>query len=267
MAQHSGRDDVTDKVVLDPDVYCSLVKCAFNGAFQRKTEMNEHSLLFKQLVNTLVDAPSEPSQHNPPQPKTGVLSGNLKESIDAIKADFLDHYSLLYNLQEYSIKERLEILGRHAPVENTVAHETTRATHTPIGETTYAQRADAPEEALKEETSVSQGVLSMIDALKHKFETLNNRIEALDNEIEAEVGDPNLREWEYSKESMHLRGHHDLEGDAELCNHIRNLYAYLSHQAKINDQKIEAMRNRLITLQAHAKILSKRQPNDTRVAF
>ncbi|ORM40273.1 uncharacterized protein BXIN_2002 [Babesia sp. Xinjiang] len=277
-SQGSGRavpSDMGDKVVLDPDVYCSLVKCAFNQAFQRKTEMNEHSILFKQLVNSLVEAPAGAAEKTPPQPKTGVLSGGLKASIDAIKSDFLDHYSLLYNLEEYSIRERLEILGKHGPVENAVTAESVGADRIPLvnatfelaGPSTYEERAAAPEESSDAEPTVSQGVFAMIDTLRHKFETLNRRLEALDNEIDAQVGDPNLREWEGSTESMHLRGEYDIEGDKELCNHIRSLYSHLHHQAKINEQKIEAMRNRLTTLQAHAKVLRRRDPKDTRVAF
>ncbi|GIX65610.1 uncharacterized protein BcabD6B2_50450 [Babesia caballi] len=281
---HSAAGAAADKVVLDADVYCSLVKRAFNQAFQRNSDMNNHSLLFKHLVHSLVDAPEGAAECNPPQPSSGALSGNLKNSIDAIKADFLDHYSLLYNLEEYSIKERLEILGRHGPVENTVAPEPDRGAKSPSGEsahtvhpmlkfnatfelagaTTFAACAADPELA-SEAPTISHGVFDMIDSLKHKFEALNHRIEALDSELDAQVGDPNLREWEGSRQSRQLRGDHDLEGDAELCDHIRTLYAHLHHQAKINAQKIDAMRNRLITLQAHAKVLSRRHPNDTRL--
>ncbi|GFE53899.1 hypothetical protein BaOVIS_013030 [Babesia ovis] len=273
LREHHGCNDTNDKVVLDPDVYCSLVKCAFNQAFQRKTEMNEHSILFKQLVNSLLDNPeAAPAVHGPPKPNSGALSGNLKDSIDAIKSDFLDHYSLLYNLEEYSIRERLEILGKHTAVESAVPNEPGSTTQQ-LGSThitdpcTYEYKAANPEEASNAEPTAAHGVFAMIDQLKRKFETLNQRIEALDNDIDAQAGDPNLREWEQSRESMHLRGQHDMEGEEELCTHIRNLYAHLHHQAKINDKKIEAMRNRLTTLQAHAKILKRRDPHDTRIAF
>ncbi|EDO07049.2 uncharacterized protein BBOV_IV006930 [Babesia bovis T2Bo] len=263
LADHSTMD----KVVLDPDVYCSLVKCAFNQAFQRKSEMNQHSLLFKQLVNSLLETPDSDKTIGPPKPNPGVLSGNLKESIDAIKTDFLDHYSLLYNLEEYSIRERLEILGRHTTVENTLHHESVGVSRNQPDELGYGGDTGIPEDDQPDEGTVSHGVFDMINSLKNKFEKLNQRIEALDNELDAQVGDPNLREWEKSPESYHQRGEYDLEGDQELCDHIRNLYAHLHHQAKINNQKIEAMRNRLSTLQAHAKVLRRRDPHDTRIGL
>lgn len=265
--QNSGCTDTNDKILLEPDVYCALLKCAFNKAFDRHGSQSDGGILFKQLVNTLGEEPSGAGIRNPPAPNSGELNGNLMSSIEAIKADFLDHYSLLYNLEEYSIKERLEILGKHSPIEESVIPESNADTLSrkgvnPAGDDVAAHNRQ------EQEPTVSQGVFSMIESLKHKFETLNNRIEALDNEIEAEVGDPSIREWEHSKESVPLRGGKGgFDTDDELCNHIRNLYSHLYRQAKINGQKIDVMRNRLLLLQSHAKVLSRRPNNDTRIAF
>ncbi|KAK1441871.1 hypothetical protein BgAZ_502030 [Babesia gibsoni] len=270
------KSDVGGKVVLDTDVYCSLVKCAFSRAMDNQYGTQDRNQLFKHLLNSLSKVPVDIPDQDPPKPDVGELRGNLKYSIDSIKSDFLDHYALLYNLEEYSIRERLEILGKHTPLEESVTRESKAPATIARGPSGQKEEevvtAEKPvlkdeEQQQQQETSAPSGLFSMIDSLKNKFEKLNHRIESLDNEIGEQVCDPSLREWEHSRESLHMRGQYDIEGDEDLGEHIRNLYSHLHHQAKLNEQKIDAMRNRLTTLQAHAKIIGSRQKHDTRVAF
>ncbi|KAK2195148.1 hypothetical protein BdWA1_003450 [Babesia duncani] len=262
------KDNDTDTIQLPTDVYCSLIKCAIGNAtggfasplMSKGSSMTEssmrtviNSIVGISNVTTKIESARQPVNNtqtsqplkvpNPPKTEAGILNGDLKDSIDNLKKDIFDHYSILHNLEEYDISTRLEMLSQHH-VSKESEEGTTQVTQT-----------------------CSKGIMNMLDNIKEKFEMANTRIHALDDALAGEVEDPKLRQWEYSKESMHLTGRPDIDGNTEMCDQIRNLYTHLHHQASVNNMKIKALQNKLTTLQAHAKMQSKRAKGDTRVGL
>uniref|UniRef100_A0A3B0N8B7 Uncharacterized protein n=1 Tax=Theileria annulata TaxID=5874 RepID=A0A3B0N8B7_THEAN len=254
-----------ENVTMPLNVYCSLVKCALQNStlglttslLRRDVTLNSNTSFNTEIKNTIdsllrisnAETENLTKMPMPPEVKKGHLEGELKDSLDKVKSELLQHYSLYYNLEEYDIPTRINLLSQH----------TTEDT-----ENDYKKY-------LKKEYKLSDGVMEMVENLKNNFENINERIKLLENQLEIEISDPNTREFQYNNSYVFYRtlfSYLRVEWD-ELENmkeHVRNLYGNLHNQAKINQKKIDVLQKKLQTLKAHTRLVNQRDPNDKRNA-
>ncbi|BAM41373.1 conserved hypothetical protein [Theileria orientalis strain Shintoku] len=273
----SNSEGIQENVTMPVNVYCSLVRCALQNStlgfqssllnplngrtntnlgfntttnFGNNTEkplkidgLNSTINCLMKLSNSEVEGLDTHTMPMPPDAKRGNLQGDLKDSLDRVKSELFDHYSFYYNLQEYDIPTRLELLSLHS---------------VPNGESIFYNYI------IRQLDKSNSNVMDMLEGLKNKFESINERIYVLEDELNNEVSDPNVREYQYSSATKNVLGLDDMDDLENMKEHIHNLYSHLHHQSKLNQKKIQVLQQKLLTLTAHTRLINQRQPNDKR---
>eukprot|EP00375_Theileria_parva_P000562 XP_763232.1 hypothetical protein [Theileria parva strain Muguga] len=196
---NSTQSMVGENVTMPLNVYCSLVKCALQNSTLGLTSLlprdpKYSGTFFNSEIKNTIDSLLRISNAEtekmtkmpmPPEIKKGHLEGELKDSLDRVKSELLQHYSFYYNLEEYDIPTRLNLLSQHTTQDNT--------------ENDYKKYL--------KEYKVSDGVMDMVENLKNNFENINERIKLLEHELENEISDPNTREYQYNNTNSYVNNH------------------------------------------------------------
>ncbi|UVC54321.1 hypothetical protein MACJ_003860 [Theileria orientalis] len=297
----SNAEGIPENVTMPVNVYCSLVRCALQNStlgfqssllnplngftntnlgcntttnFGNNTQktlkidgLNSTINCLMKLSNSEVEGLDTHTMPMPPDMKRGSLQGDLKDSLDRVKSELFNHYSFYYNLQEYDIPTRLELLSLH-PVPNDGDSNDNCGDVCKICGTSSGNGCGCSCHNTKKSSGndhkPNSNVMDMLEGLKNKFESINERIYTLEDELNNEVCDPNVREYKYSSATKNVMGLDDMDDLENMKEHIRNLHSHLHNQSKMNQKKIQVLQQKLLTLTAHTRLINQRQPNDKR---
>nr|PVC50907.1 hypothetical protein MACL_00001922 [Theileria orientalis] len=271
----SNSEGIQENVTMPVNVYCSLVRCALQNStlgfqssllnplngrtntnlgfntttnFGNNTEktlkidgLNSTINCLMKLSNSEVEGLDTHTMPMPPAAKRGNLQGDLKDSLDRVKSELFDHYSFYYNLQEYDIPTRLELLSLHSVPNGESSDncgDVCKVCGTSSGNGCGCSCHNNKESSGNDNKSNSN-VMDMLEGLKNKFESINERIYVLEDELNNEVSDPNVREYQYSSATKNVLGLDDMDDLENMKEHIHNLYSHLHHQSKLNQKKIQ----------------------------
>ncbi|KAL8429518.1 hypothetical protein Efla_007158 [Eimeria flavescens] len=109
-------------------------------------------------------------------------------------------------------------------------------------------------------------ISEMLSELRRKCTAASKRLNTIGDQLERECENPDLREWEYAT-YPEVRRHPHLGREPQLRHHLLTLYKDLEHQARTNQQRINAIQSKLRVLNLHTKSDMIKLKSDPRIAF
>lgn len=209
--------------------------------------------------------------------------GDVKMTLDDLKASLLRYYSRLYAVEGQTVDERIQYLRQYhypspypitPPPGQTAAAAADRypyGTVLPKYEETgknFVGRVREPTETvpIPPPGDLRRDIAQVLEDVKTGVDAASRRLASVSDDIDVDVDDPAMRAFGYRNvPRFRRRPYFGTQRDFE--EHLLQLYSDLYQRAEYNERKLRALRHRMMALQMASLAPVARLKNDPRIGY